>query len=471
MLSNNLLRVRSSRPAACLVLGLSLLSLPGCLNDDDGDRLIRAPWQERDSGPAVQFRDEPTIKVRLVGAIPTCSLQGTAPLLVRPAGVGGETGTGARSNTLTPPLQIQISSAGIRVTPASGAATLFPIGQDVEIALASAHAHVGAVRGTGIETARLTLPGEGASMSVPGVITVKGDWAGGGIRMDVISEMPMESYVAGVVAREMYASWPRGAYEMQAVASRSFALHEQQRARSTGRGFDIDSSPASSQAFAGTAASATVIAAVEATRGQVLSDGSGNILRAYFSSCSGGRPASASDVWPTGNGFEYNRASPLQATRRTDYSQQSTKARWTVKRSSDDVSRRVRMWGDSSGEGLRTLGRIRAIEVSKRNEADRPRKFRITDDRGQTFELGAELMRQALNHPAAGTAAITDTSRVWSSDMEFKVTATDVVITGRGFGHGVGMCQWSAKAMAEGGVSWRQMATHFYPGSGVRKVY
>lgn len=457
MLSNNL---RSVRTMCCLLLGLSPALLAGCLNDEDGDRLIRAPWQERDTGPAVRFTAEPTIRVRIVGPVSSCSLQGSAPLIARASG-------GGKTATLTPPLLVQVTGSGVSITPGQGAATLFGPGQDVEFTLASNPAG----RASGMETARVSLTGSGGGIAVPGVITVRGDWAGGGNTCEVIAEMPVEAYLPGVVAREMSASWPRGAYEMQAVASRSFALHEQQRARATGRPFDIDSSPASSQAFGGLAASATVIAAVEATRGQVLSDGSGNILRAYFHSCSGGRPASAADVWPTGNGFEYNLASPLQATSRTDYSQQSPKARWTVKRTTDEMSRRLRMWADSSGEGLRTLGRIRTIEVSKRNDAGRPRKYKLIDDRGQDFELGAELMRQALNHPAAGTPAITDGNRVWSSDMEFKITATDVVISGRGSGHGVGMCQWSAKAMAEGGMSWRDMAKHFYPGSGVRKVY
>lgn len=435
------------------------VGLGGCLNDEDGDRLIRAPWQERDTGPAVQFGAEPTIKVRILGPVQSCSLQGSAALVARAAG-------GGRTVTVMPPVQVQAGAAGITVTPAKGPPAVFEAGQDVEFTLASNPAG----RSQNVETARVSLPGSGGGMGVPGVITVRGD-GGGGATFDVIAEMPVETYLPGVVAREMYANWPQGAYEMQAVASRSYALHEQQRARAAGRWYDIDSAAAWNQAFGGLTASAPVIAAVEATRGQVLSDGSGGILRAYFSSCNGGRAASAADVWPVGTGFEYNLAAPLQANKKPDYSMQSPKARWMVKRSTDDVSRRLRMWADSSGQGLRMLGRVRSIEVSKRNDAGRPRKFKITDDRGQTFELGAELMRQALNHAAAGATALTDATRVWSSDMEFKVTATDVTIQGRGFGHGVGMCQWSTKAMAEGGMSWRQMAAHFYPGSGVRKVY
>lgn len=442
-----------------LIALASTLTLSGCISDDDGAPLIRAPWKESDTGPKVTFGTEPTIKVRVGATLNTCTLQGAAPIVARSA-------TGGTVVSVTPPLVVTVAESGITLESQKGIVTKFGPGQDVELALST---NPGG-RWQSVETVRIVVAGAG-SVGVPGIVTIRPNWAAGANAFDLIAEMPVETYLPGVVAKEMYNNWPQAAYEMQAVASRSFALHEQQRARATGRGFDIDSASTTAQAFAGLVASPTVIAAVDATRGQVLSDGSGGILRAYFSSCSGGRPASAADVWPTGTGFEYNRASPLQATKRVDYSIQSPKHRWTVKRTTEEVSRRLRMWADSSGEGLRTLGRVRSIEVSKRNEADRPRKFKITDDRGQTFELGAELMRQALNHPAAGTPSITDANKVWSSDMEFKVTATDITIQGRGFGHGVGMCQWSAKAMAEGGMSWRDMAKHFYPGSNPRKVY
>ena len=45
------------------------------------------------------------------------------------------------------------------------------------------------------------------------------------------------------------------------------------------------------------------------------------------------------------------------------------------------------------------------------------------------------------------------------------VTATTFLVSGRGYGHGVGMCQWGAKGMAEQGYSARQILEYFYPGT------
>jgi stage II sporulation protein D len=46
-----------------------------------------------------------------------------------------------------------------------------------------------------------------------------------------------------------------------------------------------------------------------------------------------------------------------------------------------------------------------------------------------------------------------------------------VVIRGRGFGHGVGMCQYCARAMAARGDDWREMVLRFYPGARVERAY
>jgi len=52
-----------------------------------------------------------------------------------------------------------------------------------------------------------------------------------------------------------------------------------------------------------------------------------------------------------------------------------------------------------------------------------------------------------------------------------EVTPSGVVIRGRGFGHGVGMCQYCTKAMAERGDDWRAMVVRFYPGAEIVRTY
>ena len=98
----------------------------------------------------------------------------------------------------------------------------------------------------------------------------------------------------------------------------------------------------------------------------------------------------------------------------------------------------------------------------------------------------AEDLRLACNTGVTGLAPITSKTRVNSGDLAFVVTrpagasrmtaaealaGTTVRIDGRGFGHGVGMCQYCARSMAVRGDGWQAMLQRFYPGAEIVKGY
>jgi stage II sporulation protein D len=116
-----------------------------------------------------------------------------------------------------------------------------------------------------------------------------------GKRVQVVNQLPLESYILGVVGREMPSNWPAAALEAQAVAARSYALAELENVV-TARAFDLYSDTRS-QVYGGVAAeSAAVTAAVRATARQVVLYG-GKVATTYFSSSSGGRTVSAAEAW------------------------------------------------------------------------------------------------------------------------------------------------------------------------------
>jgi stage II sporulation protein D len=65
---------------------------------------------------------------------------------------------------------------------------------------------------------------------------------------------------------------------------------------------------------------------------------------------------------------------------------------------------------------------------------------------------------------------VTGTNRVNSGDLEIEVWADQVTIRCRGWGHGVGMCQWCAKGMADEQQDWRSMMKVFYPGAEAERI-
>ena len=288
--------------------------------------------------------------------------------------------------------------------------------------------------------------------------------------VDVVLEMPIERYLPRVLAAELYKGWPSGAYEAQSVAARSYALHERARSRSRGRAWDVESTTAD-QAFSSAPAGATSTDAVATTRGMVLRAPEGGVLRAYYSSTCGGRDASARDTFPTTKGFEYNRSTALDAHPREHLCQDAPRYTWSVRRDAATYATRLRAWGTQTGHPIKGLRTIAAITPERRNALGRPVNYRVRDTSGEAFTIGAENLRVASNARSGRQGRPSTKRRVHSNDMVHRLRGGTIEIGGRGFGHGVGLCQYDAKAFAERGDTWQQMMQTFYPGAELIAAY
>lgn len=397
---------------------------------------------------------EPEIRVRVKARASGVTIDSRGRLTARAMAQSG-------GRSLIAPVSVSSGPSGVELAGADGQRASFPVGADVEI--------------TG--TANMLVDG----LACPGRVEVSPRWKEGARVFDMIATMPMEAYVEGVVGKEMYAGWPRQAYEAQAVAARSYAMHERARSRKSGKNFDIEVDTRD-QAFGGVGRTSMAGEAAKATRGKVLTytgAGGGGVLRAYYSSTCGGRPASAAEIWPTTNGLEFNLAAPLQGRSRACYCQGTQLYAWEAPRKVDELTKRLRAWGRDAGHKIKNIDRLRAIEPISRNEAGRPNLYRVTDVRGATVTMSAEELRVACNVAVPGPSGGADAfppvrsgaAQVKSNDLEFYFRGEDVLIRGRGFGHGVGMCQFCAKGMAEKGMDWTQMARVFYPGASVESAY
>jgi stage II sporulation protein D len=121
-----------------------------------------------------------------------------------------------------------------------------------------------------------------------------------GNRLSIVNVVPLESYLLGVVPREMPASWAPEALRAQAVAARSYALSSL-HATST---FDVYADTRS-QVYGGAGGEdPRSTAAVQATAGQVVL-WHGGVAETFFHSSSGGRTATVTDVWPAAQALPY----------------------------------------------------------------------------------------------------------------------------------------------------------------------
>lgn len=451
---------------------------------------------------------EPVMRVRLLAAVDrvTVSARGGA---VQVSPLSGESVAAVAASGPGIALRgpVEVRRQGTKWVAGGGTLPLVGAGGGLVISAAGGNADEVTINGVGYPGRMVLWP--------------RSDAARAGA-FDVIEHVGLETYLPGVVAKEMYAGWPAAAYQVQAVCARTYAIHELLRVGGRGA-YDVEAGERD-QAYLGATTNRAAADAVRATRGWVLTDradGEGDILRAYYSSTCGGRMASAADTWPTSAGFEFNLAAPIQARPggREWACQSAPMSRWTITRDRQELVARLRTFGERQRAMVRQIKDLWAIDVLSTNVDGRPNAFKIIEPGGKWYRLSGEQLRLALNtnvtpaapgdaagelltsiEPApatigfAGEAAesavagpppaapaprpvvippIDRKSRVPSSDLAVTGPrgSSVVTITGRGFGHGVGMCQFCAKAFAERGEDWRTMVQRFYPGAGVRRAY
>jgi len=281
-----------------------------------------------------------------------------------------------------------------------------------------------------------------------GVLTVRGWRVRGVLRvlrteegLAVVNELPIEAYLAGTLAREMYAGWSPEALRAQAVASRTYALY--QRGLRRREIYDVVSGT-SSQVYGGIESEVPrVTAAVEATRGEILSHRGSPILAA-FHSASGGRTASAEEVW--------GEARPYLPSVSVDDEWDSPSTYWRVRVSGTTLGRAVAALGHPIGD-------VRGAKVKRRSESGRVREIQLTGERG-TAVVSGRALRQALGE-----------SVLQSTLFELRDDGGEgLIFVGSGSGHGVGMSQWGARAMARRGADYREILGAFYPGARLTRL-
>lgn len=252
----------------------------------------------------------------------------------------------------------------------------------------------------------------------------------------VVNELPMEEYLAGVLRAETGDRWPVEALRAQAIVARTYAAY--QRQISVGKPYQIVASTAH-QLFAGRVSPASAAwNAVQDTAGQVLR-WEGELFPAFYHSESGGYTEDPRTVFAAGN-------LPALKPVVCPFSAGSPHYYWNL-----DI--RLGELTDTLRRGGVDVGAISAIEVTERTRSLRASMVTLRGTRGAVRVRGNELRR------LVGFETLKSTLFAVAVDGEAAHFA------GRGYGHGVGLCQWGAKGMAEQGHTARRILEFYYPGT------
>lgn len=285
----------------------------------------------------------------------------------------------------------------------------------------------------------------------------------GGGKFDVVNDVEIDDYLKGVIAKEMLADWHVEAYKAQAIVARTYAVFEA-RTAPAGRHWDLLPDQRS-QVYGGLAGeSDKARLAVDETRGMMLAygaPGQEKIFKAYFSACCGGIGQNPADAF--GEPFhptmiEQNVGTLCNASPRFNWGPV------VVHRA--ELTRRIKLWGKQRQRAEQNLVRVMRIDKRAQNSQGRPVQYLITDASGTKYFLSGEELRWAINTDAPKDGIL------YSSWIEPSEPAGENIrFTGRGFGHGVGMCQWCAQTRAVQGKSYRDIVLQAYPGSLLVQAY
>ncbi len=288
-------------------------------------------------------------------------------------------------------------------------------------------------------------------------------------RMTLATRVSLERYLLGVVPGEIGALRDSvlEAGRAQAIAARSYTLFY--RGRRGAEGFDLYSS-VEDQVY-GPVESEKPLATrcVESTRGQVSLFG-GEPIRANYCSTCGGITADVWEAWPTEpRGYLVGIAD--RGASGPDHCAQSPQYRWRETWPVDQFAATITRWAPTQQVPLPPggLGEIRDVRVDARSRSGRVWRLRVVTSNGDVL-IPAYSLRQVLRRPSGGDAIL-------RSNL-FKIAArreggrvVEVIASGAGSGHGVGLCQTGALAMARAGAKAGEILAHYYAGTEVRRLY
>lgn len=255
----------------------------------------------------------------------------------------------------------------------------------------------------------------------------------------VTAEMPVEDYVAAGLAGEGGGIRSQEALKALAVAIRTYAMHF--RPRHAAEGYDFCDST-HCQDLRLSAVNDRVRTAVAATEGELLWYEGSTIASYYHQDCGGITERGSKDLSTCG------RPLPYLKQQNDPWCVRKGTAQWQTTLPKSEIARALR------DAGLRTPRNLRTIRVYSRSNSGRVLNVQVSG------EFSAFVPADSF-YTALGRAF--GWSRLRSSMYDISDRGDSLVFTGRGSGHGVGLCQTGASAMGDERQNYREILAFYYP--------
>jgi stage II sporulation protein D len=289
-----------------------------------------------------------------------------------------------------------------------------------------------------------------------------------GQRLAAVNHVAVEQYLRGVVPLEIGTrrQQERAAVAAQAVSARSYTIARlAARRRDATRLYDLEATVID-QAYGGVDVEVPIATEqVEATAGLVLKYG-GRVIEAVYSSACGGVTADAGEVWPFG-GQPYLRSVSDSIPGGTGvYCNIAPRFAWTAAVNGQNLVAGVDTYLRNYVNVAGRITWIDSVSATNRTRSGRIGAVAIVSNSGR-HELAGDRIRFVLRAP--NSEILRSTMFEMASSVETGAGVVRLEFRGRGYGHGVGMCQWGAIGRARAGQDFREILVAYFPGTRIEQ--
>lgn len=258
--------------------------------------------------------------------------------------------------------------------------------------------------------------------------------------------MLMEDYIAGVVAGEMKSDWPVEALAAQAILARTFTIEAiETKGGVPERGTQASTDIKEFQAYNANDVNDNVRQAVAMTRGKIIVY-QGQPIKAWFHASAGGITATAKE------GLNYQDAEPpyIESVNSPDDMAPADVQNWTATVSKKDIIAALAKIGH-------VVQTIDSMEATQKGPSGRVTQFTIN----QTLQVNGPDLRVAVGGTVIKSLLLD----------KIELSGDQVVFTGKGYGHGVGLSQWGAYSLATAGKRVDEIIAHYFTGVALEQRY
>jgi stage II sporulation protein D len=255
-----------------------------------------------------------------------------------------------------------------------------------------------------------------------------------GVGLDAINRLEIESYLYGVLHREVAAWWPLEALKAQAIAARTYAVYEIQVSKKAE--YDVKNTT-SSQVYGGSGSERyRTNKAVDETSGQILTFDK-KVFPAYFHATCGGITAGSKELWNID-------VPPLAGRKYCGFCRFSPHFTWSAKVPLAEIE-------DKLNKNGRPIGQVIDLKPITQTPSKRVGSLKITGTSGEAV-LAAKDFRVWIGG-----------ERMRSTAYSIEIQDDTAIFKGHGWGHGVGLCQWGALGQALLGRNHHEILNFYYP--------